>query len=170
VRLVSFVAVAGLVVETIGIMQMTAWVGGWVTIALLVAGVMIGVQLSRFTGKRALREVERAVGEGRAPGDEIVGGLLVFLAAVLFMVPGFVTDAAAILLLLPPIRRVVARRLAPRLLKSEGAGFGSFGFGFGGPGAHGAPLDDGIIDVEAEPVAGSPPAALPPRSGSKPPG
>ena len=86
----TVIAVTAIVVEVIGIMQMNAWVGGWITLGLLVAGVVVGLQLSRFTGKRAMGEVERAVQSGKRPDEEIMGGLVTFLAAILFVVPGFV--------------------------------------------------------------------------------
>ncbi len=47
------------------------------------------------------------------PGKELTDGLLVLVAAVLLLTPGFVTDGVALLLLVPPVRagiRAVVRR------------------------------------------------------------
>ena len=41
--------------------------------------------------------------------DSAVDGALLIVAAPLLMTPGFITDAAGFLLLVPPLRRALAR-------------------------------------------------------------
>ncbi len=60
-----------------------------------------------------LREVQRRTARGEVPGKELTDGLLVLVAAVLLLTPGFVTDGVALLLLVPPVRagiRAIVRR------------------------------------------------------------
>lgn len=125
---------------------------------LLMLGVMgaLGGALARHEGLRVWRGWSRAVELGHAPEEGVVSGMLVLLAAVLLVAPGFVTDALASFLLVPVIRRALARYLGRRLRGHELQGAVLHGFRgperwqgtppFGGRRAHGT--DDGrVIDT-----------------------
>ena len=53
----------------------------------------------------------------RVPADTLADGALVGAAGVLLIVPGFLTDVPAVLLLVPPVRRGVRRGLHRRWLR-----------------------------------------------------
>lgn len=93
------------------IVQVGDAIGVLRTIALLLAVSLSGAWLVRREGTRAWRAVQNALAEGRMPGSEIVDGALVLAGGVLLLTPGFITDAAGAVLVLPPTRAVV-RRLA----------------------------------------------------------
>ncbi|MGD0198969.1 MAG: FxsA family protein [Solirubrobacteraceae bacterium] len=83
---------------------------GWLwAVALLIGTSLVGAQLLRIQGRAALARVSTAVSERRAPGRAALDGALGFAGALLLVVPGFVTDAAGVLLLFPPTR-ILARR------------------------------------------------------------
>ncbi len=84
----------------------------WMLLLLFVSW-PIGWRLIRHQGRGALRRLRDALAMGRAPTTEVVDGALVLLGALLLLVPGFITDAIGVLLLLP-ITRTPARRLALR--------------------------------------------------------
>ena len=107
--------------------------------------------------------------EGGLPTEALVDGLLVVVAGFLLLLPGFVSDVLAILLVIPPIRKLVRARIlaaAERRIASGAGrsrvsfGFGSAGTGFGGFGGFGdagrvpgGPIADAdIIDLDAEEV------------------
>ena len=48
-----------------------------------------------------------AVDRGQAPSTEVVDGGLILVAGVLMILPGFVGDVIALLLLLPPTRALI---------------------------------------------------------------
>lgn len=78
-----------------GVATLIGW--GW-ALVLIVIGVPAGWALVRMAGEEASRgRGDRALGMG--------------LAGVLIMVPGFVTDIAGLVLLLPPVRRALGARL-----------------------------------------------------------
>jgi UPF0716 protein FxsA len=58
-----------------------------------------------------------AVEQGRVPGREVLDGALVLIGGTLLMIPGFITDAVGILLLLPP-GRIPLRWLLARNFRS----------------------------------------------------
>jgi UPF0716 protein FxsA len=78
------------------------------------AGISVGVSQAR----RAALRLRAALADGSFPGRDAadLGGLLV--SAVLLITPGFVTDAAGFLLLVPSLRSWAGRRLAA-VLKTQ---------------------------------------------------
>ena len=58
--------------------------------------------MAKRQGLHVLRRMQATVGEGKVPSAEIADGFLILLAAILMIVPGFLTAGLALLLLLPP--------------------------------------------------------------------
>ena len=79
---------------------------------LLLASWPVGWRLIRHEGRAALRRLRDALAAGRAPTNEVLDGTLVLVGAALLLVPGFITDATGLLLLLPPSRAIARRGLA----------------------------------------------------------
>jgi UPF0716 protein FxsA len=84
----------------------------WVLLLLIVSW-PVGWRLIRHEGRAALRRLRDALAAGRTPTNAVLDGALVLVGAVLLLVPGFITDAIGLLLLLPPTR-ALARRGALR--------------------------------------------------------
>ena len=63
-----------------------------------------------------LADIRGAVTSGRLPGREIAEAMLVGIAGVLLLTPGYFTDLMGILLLIPPLRTVIYRTLAARFV------------------------------------------------------
>jgi UPF0716 protein FxsA len=84
-------------------------------LALIVGTAVFGAWLARHQGARAARSVLSEWEQGRMPAEALLDGLLVFVAAILLIVPGFLTDIAAIGLLLPPSRRALKEWLKRRI-------------------------------------------------------
>lgn len=84
--------------------QVGRWIGAAETIALLLAVSVAGAWLARRQGLAALERVRAQLDAGRLPGRDLADGLLVLIAGILLLVPGFITDAVGLLLLLPPAR------------------------------------------------------------------
>jgi UPF0716 protein FxsA len=89
-------------------------IGALWTILLLIAVSMAGVALLRRQGTRTLTSFTEGVRTGRAPVPEMADGVLIAIAAALILFPGFVSDVAALVLLFPPTRAVIRKRLLAR--------------------------------------------------------
>ena len=89
--------------------------GAPLTIALLAADSIIGALLFKSQGRSVWRRFNLTMSEGRVPHREVVDGVLVIFGGAFLITPGFVTDIAGILLLLPPTRAVIRRVLIRRL-------------------------------------------------------
>jgi UPF0716 protein FxsA len=83
---------------------------GWFWAILLLFGTsLLGVRLLRHQGRVAALNVRTAVAERRPPGKAAINGALGFVGGLLLIVPGFVTDAAGLLLMAPPTRALARR-------------------------------------------------------------
>jgi UPF0716 protein FxsA len=93
-------------------------------LGLLVVSAVIGVWALRREGRRSLAELGTAVRSGRPAEAEVAGGMYVALAGVLLVVPGLLSTVAALVLLVPPVRRALARRAAARAVRAGSARMG----------------------------------------------
>lgn len=99
-------------------------IGLWPTLIWVVLSALLGIMVMRLTAARqamALRDGLRAV---RDPAGLAAAGILSMLAGVLLILPGFLTDAIGLVLLLPPVQGLVARYAAARftVIRPQGAG------------------------------------------------
>lgn len=91
------------------IVQVADGIGVLNTLALLLLISATGAWLLRQQGTAAWRRLQASLGRGQMPADEATDGALILFGGALLMTPGFLTDAAGLLLLLPPTRAVVKK-------------------------------------------------------------
>jgi UPF0716 protein FxsA len=89
----------------------------YMLLALIVAW-PIGWWAVRSQGRLMWRRLQAAVAEGRRPTREVLDGALVLLGGALLIIPGFISDAVGLVLLLPPTRALM-RGLVRRNLQSR---------------------------------------------------
>lgn len=130
-----------------------AWIGvlGTWTVVLgsAVAGVLIIRHQKRMMTEPVVQDLQR-LGDALTPAAH---SALIFLAGVLLILPGFLTDILGLLLLLPPVREIVIRQLRVRAkTMAEMAGMDSEFEVMSYPRTR----PDTIIDLEAEEVTPPP--------------
>lgn len=103
-----------LVAEVVVLVVVGQAVGALTTIALLLLISMAGMALLRRQGARTVLSFAEAMRSRRDPQPEMVDGMLLGLAGALVVFPGFVSDAAALLLLFPPTRALARKRVLAR--------------------------------------------------------
>ncbi|MER6122594.1 FxsA family membrane protein [Streptomyces sp. NPDC001795] len=104
--------------------------GGFTVFLLLVAGFVLGSVVIKRAGRRALQNLNEILQRDGSPSSGGGNGLMM-LGGLLLMLPGLISDAAGLLLLLPPVQRTVSRyaeRTIDRKLRE--AVPGSFGGAF----------------------------------------
>jgi len=94
------------VAEVAAVWAVGSAVGVLGTIGLLLAGAILGSWLARREGAKAMRAFVETARLNRPAEAEVTNGMLVALGGVLILLPGFVSDIAGLLLLLPPTRSV----------------------------------------------------------------
>jgi UPF0716 protein FxsA len=89
------------------------------TIGLLILVSIVGVWLAKRAGLGVIARMRETQARGEVPSRELADGALILLAAGLLVLPGFISDAVGILLLLPPVRAIVRTLLLRRLRNSS---------------------------------------------------
>ncbi len=113
-----FGAIGLFAVELLVMIELGSKLGGVPTVLLVFFTAAIGVAAVRGQGLAMLDRLRHEI-----PADaELLEGPLLAIAAALLVLPGFVTDTLGFALLIPPLRRWLARRIVDR---------------FGGPGGGG---------------------------------
>ena len=97
------------------IMAVGSAIGILPTLLLLLVISVIGGWLVKRIGLGVWQRARAAVQAGQVPGGEMLEGTVVLGAGALLLVPGFLTDLCGLVLLVPPVRRLVAQMATRRL-------------------------------------------------------
>ena len=91
-------------------------IGVIATLAMVLITALIGSILLRVQGFGLLRRIRAEVDAGRVPQRELVHGVMILLAGLLLLLPGFVTDAFGFLLFVPAFRDAAWHFLSSRII------------------------------------------------------
>jgi UPF0716 protein FxsA len=100
------------VLEIYVIIQVGSVIGGWPTVALLLAESLLGAWIMRREGRRAWRSLRETFLAGTIPDRELADAGLVLVGGALLLTPGFITDLFGFLFVLPFTRPLVRRALS----------------------------------------------------------
>lgn len=103
------------VAEIASMIQVGRWIGLFPTLLLLFLSGAAGVLLIRSQSFSMAGRIAMAVRDGRSPLTLVASSGFVVLAGLLLITPGFVSDVMALLLLLPPVRNLLASRMGGRV-------------------------------------------------------
>lgn len=117
--------------EMLLLFEVSGRIGGLLTLSLVVATAVIGVQILKRQGLATLTRANQRLQAGELPAQEIVEGMLLAAAGALLLTPGFITDTLGFIFLSAPLRRPIARKVVQSgMVKAMGGSVGSSGFGF----------------------------------------
>ncbi|MDP6688427.1 MAG: FxsA family protein [Alphaproteobacteria bacterium] len=135
--LLAFIAIP--LIEIAVFIEVGGYIGLWWTLAVVVGTALAGTHMLRRQGLATLRRAQENMAQGRMPLREVFDGLCLLIAGALLLTPGFVTDLAGALLLMPPVRLLLGQLVARHIVATgqfTSAGPGGQAF-HGGPGAAG---------------------------------
>jgi UPF0716 protein FxsA len=85
------------------------WIGFWPTLAIVIATFVIGAVVVSQSGLSSAMKTREALARGEPPVTAMLEGALLAVGGVLLMTPGLIADVTGLLLLLPPVRTLIAR-------------------------------------------------------------
>ncbi len=159
---IALIVLACFIVVPLAEIAVMIEVGGWLglgpTLALIVLTAVAGAWMLRRQGLEVLRRAQQQMQDGTPPVAEVFEGFCLVIAGALLLTPGFLTDAAGALLLLPPLRAWLYRRMRRRIEEQVLSGASPGNAPGDGERRQGPPPPDPpVIDVEFDEVPGDMP-------------
>ena len=99
------------VVEIYLLIQIGTIFGALTSIALVIVTGFLGAYLARIQGLQTLFRIQKSLREGQMPSSELLDALLIGIAGLVLLTPGFLTDAFGFLLLIPNTRTALKQWL-----------------------------------------------------------
>lgn len=97
------------IIEVTLLVQVGAVIGGWNTLAIVLLSAFIGAYFVKREGLATLQNAQAKMQRNELPGKEMAEGLMLVIAGVLLVTPGFITDIVGILFVLPGTRGLLAK-------------------------------------------------------------
>ena len=86
-------------------------IGAFNTILLIILTAVVGIYFARIQGLKTLKSGFINIYQNKVPVYEIFSGASIAIAALFLIIPGFFTDIAGFILLIPFTRRVIISML-----------------------------------------------------------
>jgi UPF0716 protein FxsA len=99
------------VVEIYLFIKMGSQIGALNTILLIFITAFLGILYARYEGFNTLKSAMSQVVKNELPVYEIISGAALAFAAVLLILPGFATDFFGLLIIFPPTRKLIFKKV-----------------------------------------------------------
>lgn len=99
------------IVEIYLLIKIGTMFGAFTSIALVIVTGFLGAYLARIQGMKTLYRIQESLREGRMPSGELLDALLIGVAGLVLLTPGFLTDAVGFMLLIPATRNAIKKWL-----------------------------------------------------------
>lgn len=119
-------------------------IGLWPTLLGVLVTAVAGLLVLRIQGVALFNEIRETMGRGMLPARALADAMLVAIAGVLLLTPGYFTDILGILLLIPPVRNGIYAVLKSRM-RVVSTGYTGYGFQ-----TEQRVQDSGTIDLDDE--------------------
>ena len=104
----------GAIVELYVMYLVATWIGFWPMLGILILLSIIGFAVIRMAGVRTMRRYMEQSATGEPPGKQLADGAVMLTSGLLLAVPGFISGAFGLVLLLPPVRALLRNQLSKR--------------------------------------------------------
>ncbi len=94
-------------------------IGAFNTILLIFLTAITGIFFARLEGLNAIRSGFSQLINNKVPLYELISGAALAFAALLLIIPGFLTDFIGFLLILPPTRKIIIKHFSSKFKKEE---------------------------------------------------
>ena len=95
------------IIEIYLLIEIGSIFGVLTAITLVILTGFLGAFMARMQGLQTLFRIQESLREGRMPSGELLDALLIVIAGVVLLTPGFLTDSAGFLLLIPTTRNSI---------------------------------------------------------------
>ena len=95
------------IIEIYLLIEIGSIFGTLTAITLVILTGFLGAFMARMQGLQTLFRIQESLREGRMPSGELLDALLIVIAGIVLLTPGFLTDSVGFLLLIPSTRNSI---------------------------------------------------------------
>tara|TARA_B100000989_G_scaffold25543_1_gene16509 strand:- start:4644 stop:5069 length:426 start_codon:yes stop_codon:yes gene_type:complete len=106
-------------VEIYLLIKIGSQIGALSTILLIFATAVIGIYYAKYEGLNTLRSGFAQLNKNEPPAYEVISGAAIAFAALLLIIPGFVTDTLGFLLIFPYSRKLIFNKFAKKIRPNQ---------------------------------------------------
>ena len=103
------------VAEIYVLIKIGGHIGAFNTVLMVILTAFAGAYLAQLQGMQTMLRIRASLQQGLMPKDEMVDAVIIFVAGIVLLTPGFITDLTGLLLLLPVTRQRFKRFLKYKL-------------------------------------------------------
>ena len=107
------------VVEIYLLIKIGSQIGAMSTILLIFTTAVIGIYYAKYEGLNTLKSGFSQLSKNETPAYEVISGAAIAFAALLLIIPGFVTDIMGFLLIFPLSRKLIFNKLSKKFKYKE---------------------------------------------------
>ena len=108
---VLFLIISIPIIEIYLFIKVGSYIGAFNTISLILITAIIGIIYARYEGFNTLKSGMSQIIKNQLPIYEIISGAALVFAALLLILPGFATDIIGFLLIFPPTRKLLFKKV-----------------------------------------------------------
>ena len=101
-------------IEIYFLIKIGSEIGAMSTILLIFATAIIGIYYAKYEGLNTLKSGFAQLSKNETPAYEVISGAAIAFAALLLIVPGFVTDTFGFLLIFPYSRKLIFNKFSKK--------------------------------------------------------
>ena len=90
-------------------------IGAVITILLIFMTAILGIYYAKYEGLNTLRNGFSQLSKNESPTYEVISGAAIAFAAILLIIPGFLTDFFGFLLIFPKSRKIIFQLFTRKL-------------------------------------------------------
>ena len=108
------------IIEIYLLIKIGSKIGALTTIFLIFTTAIMGVYYAKYEGLNTLKSGFLQLSKNETPSYEMLSGAAIAFAALLLIIPGFVTDIVGFLLIFPMSRKILFTKIVKNFAKKEG--------------------------------------------------
>ena len=105
------------IIEIYLFIKIGSQIGAFNTISLIFITAIIGIYYAKYEGLNTLKSAIKQTVQNEIPIYEIVSGAALAFAAILMIIPGFLTDLIGLLIIFPWTRKLFLKKYQKKMLE-----------------------------------------------------
>ena len=99
------------IIEIYILIKIGSQIGAISTILLIFTTAIVGIYYAKYEGLNTLKSGFLQLSRNEAPTYQVLSGAAIAFAALLLIIPGFITDVLGFILIFPPSRKLIFEKV-----------------------------------------------------------